>query len=130
MTKSRKVGILLALTLFVALFASNILPLSAISDRNTASAVTVTPRDEWENTYSGTYYNNLNTNQTGTAFRSDLASLITSTHKHQTGYDELKTVYKTSDADPNKKGNIIWFYTGTSAPYDGSLGSSYGYPNR
>ncbi|MBO7326831.1 MAG: endonuclease, partial [Clostridia bacterium] len=69
-------------------------------------------------------------NKTGTAFRSELASLITRTQTHNTTYNELKNVYKTSDADPNKSGNIIWFYTGTSIPYSGTLGSGSGATNR
>ena len=69
-------------------------------------------------------------NKTGTAFRSELAYLITTTQKKNTSYDELKTVYKTSDADPNKSGNIIWFYTGTSISYNGTLGSGSGATNR
>ena len=58
-------------------------------------------------------------NKTGTAFRAQVASLITSTHKESTyktnsTYDDLLDVYPKSDADPNKAGNILWFYTGTS----------------
>ncbi len=77
-----------------------------------------------------TYYNGLNTSLKGSAFRSELANLITSTHTHQTSYDELRTVFKTADADPNKSGNIIWFYTGTSKSFNGSFGSSAGTTNR
>ena len=130
MTKSRKIGIILAFTLVFALLATSIIPLAIVGNRNTASAVTVTPREQWTNTYTGTYYNNLNDKLIGTAFRTELASLITSTHKHETSYDDLKTVFKTSDADPNKSGNIIWFYTGTSVKFDGSFGSSVGSTNR
>ena len=129
MTKSRKVGIALALTLLLALFAASILPLTGLIAIDTANAVTVTSRNEWVNSYTGSYYDNLNVS-TGTAFRSELANLITSTHKHETSYSELATVFKTSDADPKKSGNIIWFYTGTSTSFSGSFGSSVGSTNR
>lgn len=59
----------------------------------------------------------------GTAFRSSLAQLITSTHKTLTSYDDLRDVYEYSDADPNKSGNILWFYTGTSVKYNGFGGN-------
>ena len=127
MTKSRKVGIILAFALVLALFATSIVPLAVVSNTNVANAVTVTPRDEWTNTYSGSYYNNLNTDKVGTSFRADLANLITKTHTHLTSYDEVKSVFKTSDADPNNKNNVIWFYTGTSVPYKGTMLDS-GYP--
>ena len=59
--------------------------------------------------------------KTGLAFRSEVASLITSTHKTQTTYDGLRNIFDESDADPNKPGNIIWFYTGTSVAFNGSF---------
>lgn len=70
------------------------------------------------------YYAPLDTSSNGATFRSKLDQLITETHKKKTSYDGLKQVFKTSDADPNKSGNIIWFYSGTSVPYNGTLGST------
>ena len=67
------------------------------------------------------YYANLNENLTGTAFRAELASLITSTHKYNPTYDGLRNIFDESDADPNKSGNILWFYTGTSVSFNGSF---------
>ncbi len=67
------------------------------------------------------YYEGLNESLTGTAFRSELASLITSTHKTYTSYAGLADVFPESDADPNKAGNILWFYTGTSVSFSGSF---------
>lgn len=133
MNKSRKIGISVALMLIFVLACAVIVPLYSAGNVNVAEAAAPVITDTastWKNTYSGTYYNNLNTDKTGTAFRSDLASLITSTHKHQTTYSELGTVFKTSDADPDKSGNIIWFYTGTSTSFSGSFGSSVGSTNR
>ncbi len=69
------------------------------------------------------YYSSLNKTLTGDAFRSELASLITRTHTHETTYDGLRNVFPTTDADPNKPGNIIWFYTGTSTKFSGSFNS-------
>lgn len=68
--------------------------------------------------------------KTGTAFRTELASLITSTHSYNPSYSGLRNIFDESDADPNKSGNIIWFYTGTSVPFNGSFGSSSGTTNR
>ena len=67
------------------------------------------------------YYASLNENLTGTAFRAELASLITSTHKYNPTYDGLRNIFDESDADPNKSGNILWFYTGTSVSFNGSF---------
>ena len=49
-------------------------------------------------------------NKTGTAFRSELASLITSTHTYLTSYSGLMSVWDDSDVDSN--GKLIQFYTG------------------
>ncbi|MCH5157229.1 MAG: endonuclease [Clostridiales bacterium] len=129
MTKSRKIELSVAFTLVFVLAFALVFPLVGINF-NVAHAVTVESRDEWVNSYDGTYYDNLNLGLRGNDFRSELANLITTTHKHQTSYDELKTVYKTSDADPNKNGNIIWFYTGTSVPYKGTMLDSGAPTNR
>lgn len=67
------------------------------------------------------YYANLNESLTGAAFRSELAKLITNTHKYNPTYDGLRSIFDESDADPNQKGNILWFYTGTSVSFNGSF---------
>lgn len=72
----------------------------------------------------------------GADFRTYLARLIGpssngGTHKKLTSYDDLKTVYKTSDIDSSKgSGYIRWFYTGTSEKYTGAMGSEAGTTNR
>ncbi|MBO5789444.1 MAG: endonuclease [Clostridia bacterium] len=76
-----------------------------------------------------TYYDGLNESLTGDAFRAQLADLITETHHTQTTYDGLNQAFKVADADPDKPGNIIWFYSGTSVPFSG-FGSSVGTTNR
>ena len=117
MTQSRKISLALVTLLVLALLAAIIIPLSSVG--NTASAASAI--DSWTNTYKGNYYNNLNTNKTGKEFRADLAELITTTHTKQYTYDNLKELYKTTDADPDKQGNVIWFYTGNSVPYTGVM---------
>ncbi len=64
--------------------------------------------------YTGSYYDDLNENLTGTAFRAELADLITDTHHTETTYAGLMNVWKYSDVDPNNSGKIIEFYTGYS----------------
>lgn len=75
------------------------------------------------------YYASLDTSSNGFTFRSKLAQLITETHTKYTSYDGLREVFKTSDADPNTSGNVIWFYSGTSIKYTG-FGSGGGATNR
>ncbi|MBQ8177743.1 MAG: endonuclease [Clostridia bacterium] len=67
------------------------------------------------------YYAGLNENLTGDSFRTELATLITSTHDYNPTYDGLRNIFDESDADPNKSGNILWFYTGTSVSFNGSF---------
>lgn len=135
MTKSRKVGIALALALAFALLAASLVPLLTTCNVNTASALTVTPHEEWKNAYTGNYYNNLNTSKNGTAFRSDLASLITSTHHTNTTYNSgtyaLQYVWPQSDKDMNNinANTMKWFYSGTVVSAN-SFGGSVGQTNR
>ncbi len=128
MTAKRKLSLVFAFTLILALTFAFVAPFTV--QQAIAAPPTVEDRDSWVNPYNGTYYNNLNTNLTGSAFRTELASLITTTHKHKTSYDELKNLYKTTDADPNNNGNVIWFYTGSSVPYTGAMDSGTYRTNR
>lgn len=69
-----------------------------------------------EATTSADYYasvESLSTN--GASFRSSLASLITSTHKSQPTYSGLINVFPDTDANPDNKSQMLWFYTGTVA---------------
>ena len=128
MTQQRKVRLTLSIIVLAALLLAVAMPFALKT--SAADAAPVLADTSATNTYySGNYYNNLNTNLTGTAFRTELYNLISNPHKNST-YDGLKTVYKTSDADPNRNGNILWFYTGTSTSYNGSMGSSAGTTNR
>ena len=134
MTKSRKIGLILAIALIFVLFAASVVPLAL--GTNTASAVEVVPHEEWKNAYTGTYYNNLNTNKTGTEFRSELASLIISTHKTNTVYNgssslALNNVWPHSDKDMDNinADTMKWFYTGTVVSAN-SFGGNAGQTNR
>ena len=59
--------------------------------------------------YTGSYYDDLNESLTGTAFRAELADLITDTHHTETTYAGLMNVWKYSDVDPNNSSKIIEF---------------------
>ncbi|MCP2038359.1 MULTISPECIES: endonuclease [Chryseobacterium group] len=56
------------------------------------------------------YYSGVNFNKTGNALKSELASLITTTHTKTISYSELQTLMKTSDVDPDKPGNLLLIY--------------------
>ena len=115
--------IVLSMLLVVAL-CLGFLPLLQNVQQQTALAETT-----WENTYTGSYYDNLNTDLEGSAFRAELAELITDTHTKYTSYSGLANAFKVADADPDNNGNVIWFYTGTSVPFSG-FGGSVGATNR
>ncbi len=70
------------------------------------------------------YYDGIDVTLRGDALMEDVRDLITTTHTHQTSYAELSTVFKTSDADPNNPGKILWFYTGTSVSFNGDFGGN------
>lgn len=110
--------------LLVVALCLGFLPLLPNVQQQTALAETT-----WENTYTGSYYDNLNTDLEGSAFRQELAELITDTHTKYTSYSGLANAFKVADADPDKNGNVIWFYTGTSVPFSG-FGGSVGDTNR
>ena len=115
--------IVLSMLLVVAL-CLGFLPLLPNVQQQTALAETT-----WENTYTGSYYDNLNTDLEGSAFRAELAELITDTHTKYTSYDGLANAFKVADADPDNNGNVIWFYTGTSVPFS-AFGGNPGSTNR
>lgn len=48
---------------------------------------------------------------TGDDLEEALRTIITSTHKKQTSYDDLRTVLQDADADPNNSSNVITFYS-------------------
>lgn len=66
------------------------------------------------------YYTSI-TATSGTALKTQLRSLISSTHKKMTSYNDLRTMTAKTDVDPNNPNNIILFYTrkSVSAKWDG-----------
>ena len=110
--------------LLVVALCLGFLPLLPNVQQQTALAETT-----WENTYTGSYYDNLNTDLEGSAFRQELAELITDTHTKYTSYSGLANAFKVADADPDNNGNVIWFYTGTSVPFS-AFGGNPGATNR
>lgn len=110
--------------LLVVALCLGFLPLLPNVQQQTALAETT-----WENTYTGSYYDNLNTDLEGSAFRAELAELITDTHTKYTSWDGLANAFKVADADPDNNGNVIWFYTGTSVPFS-AFGGNPGSTNR
>lgn len=136
MTRSRKISLTLAIALVAVLVCVFVLPFAARPEAQAAPPV-VPDRNGWQSAYTGTYYDNLNTDLTGTAFRSELAELITDTHTTWTVYNgtsslALNNVWPKSDvADPKNpnNGQIKWFYTGTVTSAS-NFGGSNGTTNR
>ena len=67
------------------------------------------------------YYQDIDSTLSGNALKMALRTLITTTQRKITSYDEIKTVTAKTDADPNISGNIILFYSrkSVSAKWDG-----------
>ncbi len=110
-----------AFILCVLLAVTNLLPSSYLPFTNgneeNASLVVVEAKTD-------DYYQDIDTSLQGTAFRSEVAELITTTHTKLTTYDDwgttgLRGIFAKSDADPDVSGNILWFYTGTSVTFNG-----------
>ena len=109
------IALVTVLVVFCGLFAGLFGQLASVSTVAYAADKNYYTGTYQDSYYSGTYYNSLNEELQGTAFRTALANLITSTHSYNTTYDELMTVFKTSDADPDNPGKVILFYTGTTS---------------
>ena len=70
------------------------------------------------------YYSEIGDSLTGTTLRKELYDLMMDTHKTYTTYSGLSEAYKTADADPDKPGNVLLCYTGTSREFNGSFSGS------
>lgn len=99
--------------LFASFFGTNQLNLSTFNDQATPIVAKAETNSD--------YYASIDSSLQGTALRSQLAKLITDTHTYNPSYDGLRNIYSYSDADPDKSGNILWFYTGTSVSFNGSF---------
>lgn len=81
------------------------------------------------------YYSGVNFNKTKNELKSDLATLITTTHTASVSYSAgLATLFKTSDADPENPSNLLLMYGSTSSgthqrsrPYSGSWNREHVY---
>lgn len=109
LSKNSKLAVCCLLAVVLAL--SIVLPFTGIN-ANTIVADAAT-----DNTYSGNYYNKLDTSLRGDQFRNQLVELITTTHKTQTVYNgssnlALNNVFNKTDKNPNGSGMVL-FYTGT-----------------
>ena len=61
------------------------------------------------------YYSGVNFSKTGNSLKSELATLITSTHTKTISYSELQTLMKTSDVDPQNPANLLLIYGSQSS---------------
>lgn len=109
--------------------SSEITSSSGTSSSSSESSSSSSSSSSSGGSHAGAYYDGIDGNLNGTALRSQLANLMTSTHTTYTTYDGLATVFKKSDADPKNPGKILWFYTGTSVNFT-AFGGSSGNTNR
>lgn len=72
---------------------------------------------------AGTYYNGIGDSLTGTSLLSALRSLNTAERDRTVGYDNMDNYYDQTDGDPTNSNNLIAFYSGTSAYFNGSFSS-------
>ncbi|WP_276681587.1 endonuclease [Empedobacter brevis] len=56
------------------------------------------------------YYSSINFTKTKNELKSDVAKLITDTHKKTISYSELKTLLERSDIDPDNSSNLLLIY--------------------
>ncbi len=61
------------------------------------------------------YYSGVNFSKTGNALKTELATLITTTHTKTISYSELQTLMKSSDVDPQNPANLLLIYGSQSS---------------
>ena len=111
MVNTRRNGRLLSWALVVMLAVTFVLSVCGFVGGGEVAQAKYTKAYDAE--YTGNYYDGLNTDLRGDNFRDKLASLIASTHKKETTYDGLKSIYDDSDVDLDGKSGMKLFYTGT-----------------
>ena len=121
-TFTKSFAALFSVLVLCLVFAQVLLPTNS---NNVAFGYASNINPDYLNEYSGTYYDNLNVDKEGAAFRADLANLISRTHTTYTVYNgssnlALNNVWPKTDIDPNT-GKMLWFYTGTQK--DGFTGN-------
>lgn len=103
-------------TVLLLVLATTFTLIFGLCDAHIFASLDIASATSAEATTSADYYasvESLSTN--GASFRSSLASLITSTHKSQPTYKNLINVFPDTDANPDNKSQMLWFYTGTVA---------------
>ena len=75
--------------------------------------------------YTGSYYDKTNLNVSGNELKNNLRSLITSTHKHTTTYEELKTFTPKSDASLTNPSKVVLIYSRKEVQGTWSSGGHY-----
>lgn len=122
MVNTRRNGRLLSWALVVMLAVTFVLSVCGFVGGGEVAQAKYTQAYDAE--YTGNYYDGLNTDLRGDNFRDKLASLITSTHKKETTYDGLKSIYDDSDVDLDGKSGMKLFYTGTVVKSYSSYGAN------
>ena len=103
-------------TVLLLVLATAFTLIFGLCDAHIFAPIDIASATSAEATTSADYYasvESLSTN--GASFRSSLASLITSTHTSQPTYKNLINVFPDTDANPDNKSQMLWFYTGTVA---------------
>ena len=115
MVNTRRNGRLLSWALVVMLAVTFVLSVCGFVGGGEVAQAKYTQAYDAE--YTGNYYDGLNTDLRGDDFRTELAKLITNTHKNNPVYsgdgaNALATIFDNSDRNPNGSG-LKLFYTGT-----------------
>lgn len=76
----------------------------------------------------GTYYSSIDSSDSGTSLLNKLHNINTSNLKSRVGYDAMKTKFYQTDYDPNNKSNLLSFYSGKSAKYEGNMNREHTWP--
>ena len=76
---------------------------------------------------SSDYYSSISSSETGDELKDSLRTLITTTHKNKTSYDDCSdpSIVEKTDGDPNNPGNIILFWSELSIDSKWDSGKSW-----
>ena len=97
---------------------------SITSESETSSETQSSDYTLVDGVYNDKYYKNVNLN-TKAAINASLQTNMFRTHRKYCTYGEIRNEFKFSDADPNKTGNILCFYTRKSMPGAWDQGVTY-----
>ena len=71
------------------------------------------------------YYDSIDETSGATKMLEDIQTLMFNSHKHYTTYGQIRSLFFYSDADPDKPGNILSFYSHTSMDGTWDGGTTY-----